>query len=243
MSVGEVVDSRAEGFAPGDAVSHGWGWRDLAVVGAGVASVGGVGTLARIDTTLGPPEMFLGPLGNMGLTAYVGLLDGAQLRDGDIVCPHHRSRSARPEVPARVGRARGPRPPAAGYRPDRCRPRRSWEQAPDTACQQARRQHCQDPLAEPRPEVEQVAGVHAAVVCDAGNCGKSLRRLRQGRNQRTIGRTRQPAWRRLGTGGHPLIHGDEQRAKDRVRHKRIAVLLAHAPRRWRRCRPGEAGSR
>ena len=51
----------------------------------GVVSVGGVGTLVKLDTTLGPPEMFLGPLGNMGLTAYVGLTDGAELRDGDVV--------------------------------------------------------------------------------------------------------------------------------------------------------------
>jgi NADPH-dependent curcumin reductase CurA len=85
MAVGEVVESRSEAFAPGDSVSHGWGWRDLAVVPADSMSVGGVGTLARIDTSLGPPEMFLGPLGNMGLTAYVGLIDGAELRDGDIV--------------------------------------------------------------------------------------------------------------------------------------------------------------
>ncbi len=85
MSVGEVVQSRAEGFAPGDVVSHGWGWRDLAIVPAGVISVGGVGTLAKLDTTLGPPEMFLGPLGNMGLTAYVGLVHAAELREGDVV--------------------------------------------------------------------------------------------------------------------------------------------------------------
>jgi NADPH-dependent curcumin reductase CurA len=85
MAVGEVVQSRAPGFEPGDTVSHGWGWRDLAIVPAGVLSVGGVGTLAKLDTTLGPPEMFLGPLGNMGLTAYVGLIWAAELRDGDVV--------------------------------------------------------------------------------------------------------------------------------------------------------------
>ncbi len=85
MSVGEVLVSRAAGFGVGDVVSHGWGWRDLAVVSAGAVSVGGVGTLARLDTSLGPPEMFLGPLGNMGLTAYVGLVRAAELRDGDVV--------------------------------------------------------------------------------------------------------------------------------------------------------------
>ena len=37
LTVGEVVESRAEGFAPGDAVTHAWGWRDYAVVKAGRA--------------------------------------------------------------------------------------------------------------------------------------------------------------------------------------------------------------
>ena len=34
MAVGEVVASRADGFAPGDTVSHALGWRDYAVVDA-----------------------------------------------------------------------------------------------------------------------------------------------------------------------------------------------------------------
>ena len=85
MCVGEVVESRADGFAAGDLVTHAWGWRDLALVPADVQSLGGVGTLTKVDATLGPPEKFLGPLGNMGLTAYVGLIDAAELRDGDVV--------------------------------------------------------------------------------------------------------------------------------------------------------------
>jgi NADPH-dependent curcumin reductase CurA len=79
QSVGEIVESRAAGFQPGEVVTHASGWRDLAVVRAAV------GALATVDTTLGPPEKFLGPLGNPGLTAYVGLVDGAELREGDIV--------------------------------------------------------------------------------------------------------------------------------------------------------------
>ena len=43
------------------------------------------GTLAQLGATLGPPEMFLGPLGNMGPTAYVGLVHAAELRDGDVI--------------------------------------------------------------------------------------------------------------------------------------------------------------
>jgi NADPH-dependent curcumin reductase CurA len=85
LTVGEVVESRAEGFAPGDAVTHAWGWRDYAVVKAGRPALGGVGTLARVDTSLAPPEKFLGAVGNMALTAWVGLIDAAELRDGDVV--------------------------------------------------------------------------------------------------------------------------------------------------------------
>ena len=85
LTVGEVVESRAEGFAPGDAVTHAWGWRDYAVVKAGQPSLGGVGTLAHIDTSLAPPEKFLGAVGNMALTAWVGLIDAAELREGDVV--------------------------------------------------------------------------------------------------------------------------------------------------------------
>lgn len=85
LTIGEVVESRAPDFASGDVVTHGWGWRDLAVVPAGTSSLGGVGTLAKVDVSVGPPERFLGPLGNMGLTAYAGLVHTAQLGAGDIV--------------------------------------------------------------------------------------------------------------------------------------------------------------
>ena len=85
LTVGEVVVSRAEGFAPGDAVTHAWGWRDYAVVKAGQPSLGGVGTLAHIDTSLAAPEKFLGAVGNMALTAWVGLIDAAELRERDVV--------------------------------------------------------------------------------------------------------------------------------------------------------------
>ena len=85
MTVGEVVESRAAGFAPGDAVWHASGWRDYSVVAADVPALSGLGTLARIDTGFAPAEKYLGPLGGMGLTAYAGLIDAAGLRGGDVV--------------------------------------------------------------------------------------------------------------------------------------------------------------
>jgi NADPH-dependent curcumin reductase CurA len=85
MTVGEVVESRADGFAVGDSVWHARGWRDYSVVEAGVPALSGLGTLTRLDTQAAPPQTYLGPLGGMGLTAYAGLFFAAELRDGDVV--------------------------------------------------------------------------------------------------------------------------------------------------------------
>ncbi len=84
-AVGEVVESQADGFAPGDHVWHAKGWRDYAIVTAGEPALAGIATLARIDTSVAAPETYLGPLGAMGVTAYAGLIDAAELREGDVV--------------------------------------------------------------------------------------------------------------------------------------------------------------
>ena len=85
FTVGEVVESRADGFDPGDVVWHAMGWRDYSIVTAGEPALAGIATLARLDTSVAPPQSYLGPLGAMGVTAYAGLIDAAELREGDIV--------------------------------------------------------------------------------------------------------------------------------------------------------------
>jgi NADPH-dependent curcumin reductase CurA len=85
MTVGEVIESRADGFAAGDTVWHALGWRELSVVEAGVPQLSGLGTLTRVDTAVAPAQTYLGPLGGMGLTAYAGLFFAAGLREGDVV--------------------------------------------------------------------------------------------------------------------------------------------------------------
>jgi NADPH-dependent curcumin reductase CurA len=85
LTVGEVIESRADGFAAGDTVWHASGWRDYAVVADRAPALGGLGTLTRLDTRLAPAQRYLGPLGGMGLTAYAGLFDAAGLREGDVV--------------------------------------------------------------------------------------------------------------------------------------------------------------
>ncbi|MFI8432728.1 NADP-dependent oxidoreductase [Streptomyces sp. NPDC079020] len=76
-AVGEVVASNAEGFAVGDHVLHGLGWREYAEVPAEHA--------VKVDPDLAPLSAYLGVLGMTGLTAYAGLLDVASFKEGDAV--------------------------------------------------------------------------------------------------------------------------------------------------------------
>jgi NADPH-dependent curcumin reductase CurA len=76
-AIGEVVESRDGGFKKGDLVVHMAGWRDEAVIPVkGVHKIPDVGA---------EPQAFLGHLGRPGATAYFGLLDAAEAREGDIV--------------------------------------------------------------------------------------------------------------------------------------------------------------
>ena len=97
-AVGEVVESKADGFAPGDRVLHMAGWRDEAVLDA---------RTPEQAADLGvEPQAFLGNLGLTGGTAYFGLLDVAR--------PRKATSSSSPRRPARSDRpsCRSPRPRA-----------------------------------------------------------------------------------------------------------------------------------
>ncbi|GHJ03419.1 NADP-dependent oxidoreductase [Streptomyces olivaceus] len=76
-AVGEVVASRAEGFAVGDHVLHSFGWREYAALDAKNA--------VKVDPDAAPLSTYLGVLGMTGLTAYVGLLRTASFQEGDTV--------------------------------------------------------------------------------------------------------------------------------------------------------------
>ncbi len=76
-AIGEVVESQAEGFAPGDSVLHMAGWRDEAVLPAQAVT--------KLPDLGVEPQAFLGNLGLTGGTAYFGLLDAAQAKEGDTV--------------------------------------------------------------------------------------------------------------------------------------------------------------
>ncbi|WP_238012265.1 NADP-dependent oxidoreductase [Dactylosporangium sp. AC04546] len=76
-AVGVVVESRAAGVPEGATVSHFLGWREYAVLDAATARV--------LDVSTVPAQVYLGPLGTTGLTAYVALSEIAPVRPGDTV--------------------------------------------------------------------------------------------------------------------------------------------------------------
>ena len=76
-TVGQVVASRHDGFAPGDLVLAGAGWQEY-----GLSDGRGV---RKLDPGAAPVSTALGVLGMPGLTAYVGLLEVGGLKAGDVV--------------------------------------------------------------------------------------------------------------------------------------------------------------
>jgi len=77
LALGEVVDSKHDGFAVGDRVSGLFGVQAY-------AAVPGDG-LTKVDTDAAPAEKWLSVLGMTGMTAYFGLLDIGKPREGETV--------------------------------------------------------------------------------------------------------------------------------------------------------------
>jgi NADPH-dependent curcumin reductase CurA len=75
--VGQVVQSKNNVFQTGDYVLGNNGWREYYVSN-------GTG-LRKIDPDLAPIQSYLGSVGMPGMTAYVGLLDIGQPKEGETV--------------------------------------------------------------------------------------------------------------------------------------------------------------
>jgi NADPH-dependent curcumin reductase CurA len=76
-AVGEVIASNDPSLQVGDLVQSFFGWREAFNAPAK--------TVQKLNTFGLPPEAFLGVAGMPGLTAYVGLLRIASLKEGDVV--------------------------------------------------------------------------------------------------------------------------------------------------------------
>ncbi len=77
MAVGEVVASQSPDLAAGDSVLHDLGWREYAL--------GPAAAFGRVPAGDAPLSAWLGVLGMVGMTAWVGILEIAALQPGDVV--------------------------------------------------------------------------------------------------------------------------------------------------------------
>ena len=79
-ALGEIVESNHSDYAAGDKVMHMLGWRE------GFVSTPEASLLTKVEEFPGVPlQSYLGALGMPGLTAYVGLLDIGEPKEGETV--------------------------------------------------------------------------------------------------------------------------------------------------------------
>ena len=74
MAVGQVIESKNKQFKVGDYILSNFGWREYWLSNEGNG-------LSKIDPNMGPIQSYLGILGLTGLTAYVGLLKFAEIKE------------------------------------------------------------------------------------------------------------------------------------------------------------------
>src|SRR5450759_1807962 len=75
-AVGEVIESRAKEFKPGDAVTSNFGWRECFMASPK--------ELHSVSREIQPLSVYLGALGMTGMTAWVGL-NLVEVKAGDVV--------------------------------------------------------------------------------------------------------------------------------------------------------------
>lgn len=76
--VGEVIESKTDAYQPGQLVFGMTGWQDYAIVDAGERAM-------QVLPDGVPPGIAIGILGVTGMTAYFGITDVGQIKEGDVV--------------------------------------------------------------------------------------------------------------------------------------------------------------
>ena len=111
-TVAQVTESRHAGFAEGDFVLGMFGWQSHAVSdGTGVR---------KLDPAVAPLSTWVGVMGMPGLTAYVGLLDIGEPKEGETVVVSAAS-GAVGSVVGQLARIKGARAVGVAGPDDKCR--------------------------------------------------------------------------------------------------------------------------
>ena len=114
-TVGEVVESKHPGYAPGDKVVGMGGWQEYSVVDAGVP-----GMLRKADTARIPLSAYLGSVGMPGVTAWYGLTQICKPEAGKTIVVSAAS-GAVGSVVGQLAKARGCRAVGFAGGAEKCR--------------------------------------------------------------------------------------------------------------------------
>jgi NADPH-dependent curcumin reductase CurA len=114
-TVGEVVASKNASFPVGVHVVGMGGWQEYAVVSADQR-----GVLQKIDTTMVPISAYLGAVGMPGVTAWYGLTQIINPKEGETVVVSSASGAVGGAV-GQLAKARGARAVGIAGGPDKCR--------------------------------------------------------------------------------------------------------------------------
>jgi NADPH-dependent curcumin reductase len=117
-TVAQVVESRMDGFAPGDFVFNTNGWADYGLMGEGVARPGYM-IPRKLDPSLGPISWAVGVLGMLGLTAYAGMLLMGDPKPGETVVVSAASGGVG-QIAGQLARLKGARVVGIAGREEKC---------------------------------------------------------------------------------------------------------------------------
>ena len=113
-TVGEVLESRHEGFKAGDQVLGMGGWQEHGIVDASKP-----GALRKLDTSRVPISAYLGAAGMPGVTAWVGLLHLIEPKEGETIVVDAASGAVGSAV-GQLAKARGCRAVGIAGGADKC---------------------------------------------------------------------------------------------------------------------------
>jgi NADPH:quinone reductase-like Zn-dependent oxidoreductase len=117
FGIGEVVESRSERYKVGDSVAGMTGWQEYAVADEGL------GRMQVLPDGVAP-EIALSVLGMTGLTAYFGMTDVGEVKEGDVVVVSGAA-GAPGAVAGQIGQIKGAARSSATTRQSTTRPRTS----------------------------------------------------------------------------------------------------------------------
>ena len=118
-TVSQVVESRMDGFAPGDLVFNTNGWAEYGLMGEGVPRPGYM-IPRKLDPAQGRISQAVGVLGMLGLTAYAGMILQCAPKAGETVVVSAASGGVG-QIAGQLARLRGARVVGIAGAPEKCR--------------------------------------------------------------------------------------------------------------------------